>query len=279
MQAIEVKHLVKVFGSVRAVDDVDLDVDEGEVFGLLGPNGAGKTTIVRILSTLILPTRGSVRIYGFDVVREPDRVKPLIGVAPQEINLDMELTPYENLLIHGMLHGLRDVKKRVRELLSWAELDGRAGDVVRDLSGGMKRRLLIARAIMHKPKILILDEPTVGLDPQIRRDIWDIIKELKRKGVTIILTTHYIEEADILCDRVGIMSRGKLVAVGKPSELKEALGNFVVEYMSEGKTKFSFFKTRSEAVEFVKTTKGDAIVRSVSLEDVFIKLTGERIEF
>jgi len=202
----------------------------------------------------------------------------MIGVAPQEINLDRELTVYENLMIHGMLHRMKDLKKRADELIRWAGLEGREDTIVEELSGGMKRRLLIARAIMHYPKVLFLDEPTVGLDPQIRRQIWDMIKNLKDEGITIMLTTHYIEEAETLCDRVGILNRGKLIAIGKPEELKERIGRFVVELLNKGKTEYRFFPDRRSASRFVEGLSQDAVIRKVNLEDVFIKITGEKIE-
>jgi len=226
---IELIGISKRYGHVSAVEDVSLFVRKGEVFGLLGPNGAGKTTIVKILTTLILPTKGIARIGGFDVVREAAKIRCMIGVAPQEINLDKELTVYENLMIHGMIYGLSDIKQRLDRLIYWAGLNGKENSLVEELSGGMKRRLLIARAIMHEPQVLFLDEPTVGLDPQIRRQIWDMIRELKRKGITIMLTTHYIEEAESLCDRVAILNKGRLIACGTSEELKSRAGEFVVE--------------------------------------------------
>ncbi len=275
---IKVENLVKEYGKIKAVDDVSFSVEEGEIFGLLGPNGAGKTTIIRILTTILLPTKGKARICGFDVVKDADKVRNMIGVAPQEINLDRELTVYENLMIHGMLHRMKDLKKRADELIRWAGLEGREDTIVEELSGGMKRRLLIARAIMHYPKVLFLDEPTVGLDPQIRRQIWDMIKNLKDEGITIMLTTHYIEEAETLCDRVGILNRGKLIAIGKPEELKERIGRFVVELLNKGKTEYRFFPDRRSASRFVEGLNQDAVIRKVNLEDVFIKITGEKIE-
>jgi len=220
---IEVKDLVKEYGNIKAVNGVSFYIKEGEVFGLLGPNGAGKTTIIRVLTTIILPTKGIAKVAGFDVVNEPEKVRNVIGVAPQEINLDRELTVYENLMIHGMLHRMKDLKERAYELIKWAGLSGRADNIVEELSGGMKRRLLIARALMHYPRVLFLDEPTVGLDPQIRRQIWDMIRNLKYEGITVMLTTHYIEEAENLCDRVGILNRGKLIALGQPKKLKNGL--------------------------------------------------------
>lgn len=217
---IEIKDLSKGFGPVTAVKRLNLHIGRGEIFGLLGPNGAGKSTTVKMLNTLIRPDSGNALISGFDVVRQADRVRPLIGVAPQELNLDKELTGRENLLIHGLLHKMKTPEKRSNDLLAWARLTSRADSLAGTYSGGMQRCLLIARAVMHHPSVLFLDEPTVGLDPQIRHMIWDMIRELAGQGVTILLTTHYIEEADALCHRVGIMTNGTLVSVGAPEELK-----------------------------------------------------------
>ncbi|MFH1963685.1 MAG: ATP-binding cassette domain-containing protein [bacterium] len=275
---IHIEKLSKRFEKIAAVDELNLDIEKGEIFGLLGPNGAGKTTCMRMLNTLIQPTSGQAKINGFDVVKEANRVKPLIGVCPQENNIDKELTCYENLYIHGLLHKMKQIKERIDELLEWAELSARAGSKVSTFSGGMQRRLLICRAIMHRPGVLFLDEPTVGLDPQIKRQIWDLIRDLNRQGVTILITTHYIEEAELLCHRVGILSHGKLIALDSPCELKAKIGGFVVESLDDGVTNYRLFDTRESAYEFAEKRVDDVLIRVSSLEDVFIKLTGERIE-
>lgn len=275
---IKTEGLTKEFGKIRAVDTLNLHIKEGEIFGLLGPNGAGKTTTVRMLNTLTRPTAGRAEIDGLDVVTSARKVKRLIGVSPQEINLDRELTARENLRIHGLLHRMEGIEERIEELLSWTGLLPRADNLLKTFSGGMQRRLLVARSIMHRPKVLFLDEPTVGLDPQVRRQMWDLIRSLQQEGVTILLTTHYIEEAELLCQRVGILSHGKPVALGTPQELKAETGCFVVESLDGGVTNYRLFESRQDACEFAQTRGDDVLIRESNLEDVFIKLTGERIE-
>lgn len=275
---IRLVELTRDFGSLRAVDNLSFHIQKGEIFGLLGPNGAGKTTTVRILNTLIRPSGGQAWVGEFDVVKSALRVKELIGVSPQEVNLDRDLTARENLRIHGLLHRMKGIEERIGELLDWADLSERADDIAKTFSGGMQRKLLIARAIMHKPRILFLDEPTVGLDPQVRRAMWDLIRDLNRRGVTILLTTHYIEEAELLCRRVGILSHGRLIALGSPRELKSKAGKFVVESLDNGVTDYRLFEDRREAYNFARTRGDDVRIRESNLEDVFIKLTGERIE-
>jgi ABC-2 type transport system ATP-binding protein len=231
-----------------------------------------------MLNTLTRPSSGEAQVAGFDVVKQPFKVKQLIGVSPQETNLDRDLTGRQNLHIHGLFHRMNRVRERTDELLDWSGLTERADDILRTYSGGMQRRLLIVRSIMHKPQILFLDEPTVGLDPQVRRTIWDLTRELNQKGITILLTTHYIEEAEKLCHRVGILSHGKLIALGTPEELKSKIGDFVVESLDNGVTNYRLFETREEAYNFVQTRTDNVRIRESNLEDVFIKLTGERIE-
>ena len=219
-EMIVTDNLGKQYQDLVALDGLSLQIPPGEIFGLLGPNGAGKTTTIKILTTLARPTRGTARIHGFDVVRQPLAVKKLIGVCPQEINLDRELTAQtdrvENLWIYGRLHRMPDLQARIAELLVFGNLQERADSLVREFSGGMQRRLLILRALVSRPRVLFLDEPTVGLDPQVRRQLWNLIQELKLSGITIILTTHYIEEAEMLCDRVGVLNRGRLIALDTP---------------------------------------------------------------
>jgi ABC-2 type transport system ATP-binding protein len=277
---IKVEGLVKYYGKIKAVDGISFEIKQGEIFGLLGPNGAGKTTTVKILTTLTKPDTGKCFINGFDVIKEPYEIRKFIGVVPQENNLDRDLTVYENLFIYGKLHKVKDLKVKIRNLLEMMGLWERKDTLVSKLSGGMQRRLLLARALLSDPKVLFLDEPSIGLDPQIRRHLWEIIKKAKSEGKTIFLTTHYIEEAEALCDRVGILSKGKLIALGAPSELKKSVGNFTVEYYmdKEGSIKLWMFKTKEEAYEFAKKNDLPLIIRETNLEDVFIKLTGERIE-
>lgn len=280
---IVIQNLRKSYGDINALDGLTLTIEKGEVFGLLGPNGAGKTTTIRILTSLSYPTSGVCTINGYDVSQNPLEVKGEIGVAPQHLNLDSELSGFENLDFYGRLHGMDAIERRRRseELLEFVELKERGDDLVEGYSGGMKRRLLIARALMHRPRVLFLDEPTVGLDPQTRRKIWDLIRALKKDGITVLLTTHYIEEAEMLCDRVGVIDKGKLIALGTPDELKKRVGGVAVELFSENFAERRFFADREEALEFgskyCSKEKCDFLLREANLEDVFIELTGRRI--
>jgi len=276
---LAVRGVVKRYGLVTAVEGVTFSVRRGEIFGLLGPNGAGKTTLIRMLTTLARPTAGELFVAGVNVAADPVTVKRLIGVVPQVNNLERELTGRENLLLHALLHRLpKELReKRIQELLDYVGLAHRADDRVQNYSGGMARRLLIARALLHRPAILFLDEPTIGLDPQTRRKIWDLIQLLNRDGVTVLLTTHYIEEAEALCHRVGIIDRGKLIVLGAPRELKAQLGAFCVEFFGREGMRRAFFATRQEAKAYAGTLVGDVTVRRTNLEDVFVELTGREI--
>ena len=216
----------KAFGDSTAVDGVSFSIGEGEIFGLLGPNGAGKTTTIRMLSTVLRADDGDVTIGGFSVGRQSDEVRGIIGVCPQELALYPELSANDNLVFFGRMAGLggRDAKSAARENLEKVGLLDRAKDKVDNFSGGMKRRVNIAAALMSRPKMLFLDEPTVGIDPQSRNHIFDTVESLRDDGMTILYTTHYMEEADRLCDRVGIIDYGRLIALGTPRELKARLG-------------------------------------------------------
>ena len=276
---IRTDNLTKYFDTLAAVKSVSFAVSKGEVFGLLGPNGAGKTTTIRMLTTLLAPTSGSASVAGFDVTKDPLKVKRSIGVVPQMLNLDIDLTCAENLEYHGRLHKMKpdDRDARTEELLHFVGLWEKKDTPVEHLSGGMRRRLLIARGLMHRPEVIFMDEPTVGLDPQARRMIWGMIESLKRSGITILLTTHYIEEADALCDRVAILSKGEIIALDKPSTLKEGIGKFSLECMGQHEMPRKFFQTREEAIDAGRSLCADIMVRDVTLEDVFINLTGEKI--
>ncbi|MEM7826839.1 MAG: ATP-binding cassette domain-containing protein [Candidatus Aenigmatarchaeota archaeon] len=223
MFAIETKNLTKCFNGLRAVDSVSLKIKKGELFGILGPNGAGKTTLILMLATIRKPTSGSAKIYNYDVVKNQDDVRRRIGIVFQDPSLDDELYGRENLELHGMLYHMNKElrEKRIKEVLELVGLTKKAGMKVKTYSGGMKRRLEIARGLMHTPRVLFLDEPTLGLDPQTRRNIWDFIKRLKRERITIILTTHYMEEAEYLCDRIAIIDQGRIIALDTPKNLKE----------------------------------------------------------
>ena len=277
---IETMNLTKYFDGLAAVHSVTLSVRKGEVFGLLGPNGAGKTTTIRILTTLLSPSSGTARVAGYDILAAPLEVKKEIGMVPQMINLDIDLTTAQNLEYHGRLHGMRasERKSRIHELLQFAGLWEKRDTPVDHLSGGMRRRLLIARGLMHHPAVVFMDEPTVGLDPQARRMIWGLIKALRRSGITIMLTTHYIEEADALCDRVAIMRAGNIIAMGEPARLKADVGRYALECLGRDDIPQQFYQTREKALDAGRQAGCDIVVRDSTLEDVFIKLTGERIE-
>jgi len=277
---IETRDLTKYFGDLGAVQSVTFSVGKGEVFGLLGPNGAGKTTTIRMLTTLLSPTSGTASVAGSDVIVDALEVKRSIGVVPQMLNLDIDLSCAENLEYHGRLHKMerQDRQARIEELLHFVGLWDKRDAPVEHLSGGMRRRLLIARGLMHRPGVVFMDEPTVGLDPQARRMIWGLIESLKRNDITILLTTHYIEEADALCDRVAIMRAGKVIALNTPAALKDSVGRFAFECLGRHDVPRQFFQTREEALDASRDMCMDIVVRDVTLEDVFISLTGERIE-
>ena len=276
---IEIENLVKTFQGRSAVNGLTLSVNQGESFALLGPNGAGKTTTIRILTMLLRPTSGKVAIGGHDLPQEESAVKELIGVVPQHMNLDSDLTARENLQLHARLHHMDKqlAKRRIDELLAFVELEDRANDMVGAFSGGMKRRLMIARAVLHNPQILFLDEPTVGLDPQVRRRIWELIRRMHKDGLTLFLTTHYIEEAEQLCERVAIVDKGKLLTVEAPQVLCRRIGEFSVEWMGEERAESRYFATREAAVEYAAQIPYNASIRRTNLEDVFVEMTGRKV--
>ena len=232
MNIIETTNLRKEFGKVVAVDSVSFKVKSGEIFGFLGPNGAGKTTVINMLNTLLLPTSGTAKIAGYDVINEPQKVRENIGLVPQEIVLENSLSAKENLEFYSKLYHVpkKEADASIKKLLELVNLSNRANDPVQTFSGGMKRRLEIAKSLLHKPKLIFMDEPTLGLDPQGRRLTWEYIKKLNRdEKITVFLTTHYLEEADFLCDRVAIIDNGKIKAIDTPHTLKEELaeGNII----------------------------------------------------
>lgn len=304
MNAVQTFKLTKEFDGLVAVNGIDLEVKRGELFSLLGPNGAGKTTTIRMLCCLLKPTRGTASILGHDVVRTPFAVKTLIGVSPQDTILSERLNCWENLALIGKVHGLssNEVKKRSQELLERMDLIERSKDQVRKFSGGMKRRLSIAMALVADPQVLFLDEPTLGLDPQARRAIWEYIAGLKGKK-TILLTTHYMEEADSLSDRVGIIDEGRVVALGTPQELKTNLigtrsmvvstGNVALEIIADLHNKYSKvalakgqLKISHKGLDFKEivdylhsrgVTVYSAALEQPTLEDVFIQITGKKL--
>lgn len=306
--SIAVNSLVKKYGNFTAVDNVSFKVNEGEIFGLLGPNGAGKTTTLSILSTIISLTSGSASIYGKDVVKEKDDVRKLIGIVFQDPSLDDELSGRQNLDFHARLYGVKGQEKRdaISRVLKLVELEDSANRQVKTYSGGMKRRLEIARGFIHNPKILFLDEPTIGLDPQTRRKIWNYILELNEKErITIILTTHYMEEADELCDRIAIIDHGKIIKLDTPEKLKDSLGGDVIRIGTTKPKELVALLKKNKSIHSIKnfensveiTAKNGSVIipkiiekakgagidiesttlKRPTLEDVFINLTGKEI--
>lgn len=307
--AIRVENLTKKFNGFTAVDQITFTVKTGELFGFLGPNGAGKTTTINILSTLLKATSGYGEVSGYDISRNKNNIRRSIGVVFQEPALDIKLTGKENLEFHAMMYGIEkgERKKRIKEVLELVELTEKEKVLVEKYSGGMKRRLEIARGLIHEPNVLFLDEPTLGLDVQTRRHIWDYIKRLNKEGgVTIILTTHYMEEADFLCDRIAIMDRGKFVAMDSPGRLKDILGGDVVSLEIEGNAdalveqissldwiknitrhdkNLSLTMDRGERriPELIHVAQENGVevtcvhLRKPSLEDVFLHFTGRTI--
>lgn len=280
---ITIDRLTKNYGKVEAVKELDLKVRRGEIFGFLGPNGAGKTTTMRVMTTLTKPNSGRVSIDGLDVVKEGERVKELIGVVQQHLSLDRDLSIRENMVLHARLHRMRSTERenRIRELIEYAGLSEHADKMVDVLSGGMKKRATIMCALLHRPQLLFLDEPTVGLDAQTRRRMWDLVRRLNSDGTTIFLTTHYIEEAQALCDRVGIIDHGRLIALGSPLELRQKLGMVAVEMQGDNNgTKYQYFSDRAGATRFVQDIASQdqtIIIRESNLEDVFVELTGQKV--
>ncbi len=253
-QIIEIKSLSKNYGDFRALNDVSLTVEKGTIFGLLGPNGAGKSTLIRVLACQSRPTSGNALIAGLDIVLKKKYVLSIIGVVPQENSFYDELTVNENLMYFGSLYGVagNEIKERSDRILNMLALGEKKKSRAGTLSGGMKTRLNIACALVHRPSVLILDEPSVGLDPVSRQALWDTIREVNREGTTILITTHYMQEADALCDRILIMNRGRIVIEGKPEELKEAAGEKVLQIASSPGN-YELIKSGLEAINAIRS--------------------------
>lgn len=318
MSIVQTDKLTKVFpGDIRAVDEIDFEVREGEIFGFLGPNGAGKTTTIKMLNTLIRPTSGTAVVAGFDVVKNPGEVRRAIGYVAQDVGIDEHATGRENLTLYGHFYRLdsKSIKERVKNLFALVDLAGFEDKMVSTYSGGMRKRLDIAMGLIHEPKLIFLDEPTVGLDPQTRARIWEYVHNLARSmGITIFLTTHYMDEADKLTNRIAIIDHGKIMTIGTPDELKRSIGGDVVTLSpcTTGEAECAAFMERTRAVlsgqDFVKGiqgTNGDLAVYVVhgesaapnimrllagagievqrlsvsrpTLDDVFLKYTGRTI--
>ncbi len=280
--AILLENVDKTYNQVNVVDNLSFSLESGEMFGLLGPNGAGKSTTIRMLITLTKPTKGKVEVAGFDVTRNQAQVKQNIGVVLQQISVDNDLTVWENMEFHGRMHHIREPERGtlITQWLDYVQLGDRQKSLVKTLSGGMKRRLQIARALLHQPKILFLDEPTVGLDPQNRRRLWEIIKDLNGQGMTILITTHYMEEVEFLCDRIGIMDNGKLIEMGTLSQLRSKYGQGLLIKQQGDRIDSQFFPTLTEANQFLDSLgeKTGMMVRESNLEDIFVELTGKQLD-
>ncbi len=302
MSLIETRALAKTYGRIQAVRGIDLNIAKGEIFGLLGPNGAGKTTTIGMLCTIIRPTAGSASIAGCSITENPAAVRRKVGIVFQDPTLDTVLTGYENLKLHALLYGIPDNirEKRIAEMLELVDLKERSNDLTRTYSGGMRRRLELARGLLHRPAALFLDEPTLGLDPQTRARIWDYIKKMaQQESTTVVLTTHYMEEAEHVCNRVGIIDHGQIIALDSPDNLKETTGGDLViievqepplqkigdlPYVkkidfSGGELKITMKNLHLHLSELLSVIPGVKSVqtRVPTLNDVFIKLTGRDI--
>ena len=301
---VSARSLTKRFGDFVAVDGIDFDVRRGEAFGFLGPNGAGKSSTMRMIGAVSPVTTGTLRVFGMDPEKDGPAIRARLGVVPQENNLDTELPVEENLLIYGRYFGLSRpvIRERIEELLDFAQLSERRRDVVDHLSGGMKRRLIIARALINQPELILLDEPTTGLDPQARHALWDRLYRLKQRGATLIITTHYMDEAEQLCDRLVIMDKGKVVAEGSPRELIRAHSprevvelRFAIGEQEAAVDKLDGLAKRTEVlpdrvllytddadritseVQDLGLTPESVVERRSTLEDVFLRLTGRTL--
>ncbi|HIH43538.1 MAG TPA: ATP-binding cassette domain-containing protein [Candidatus Methanoperedenaceae archaeon] len=296
---IVASNLVKRFGNLVAVDNISFTVEEGEIFGFLGPNGAGKTTAMKMIQCVSPGSGGKLTVFGMDVNTEQRKIKRLIGVVPQENNFDPDFTVYENLLVYSRYFDIprRDAEKTISELLDFVQLDEKKDTMIEHLSGGMKRRLILARALVNRSRLLILDEPTVGLDPQARHLIWDRIRKLQAQGSTIVLTTHYLEEAARLCDRLVIMDSGKILVEGKPDELvRDYIGTEIVEVQNGPEAVACLdriaakYETIGDMIQVYtddpqkvanalleECRPGHVVARKATLEDVFLKLTGRKL--
>ena len=276
---IQVEGLSKRYKNVEALRGVSFEVYAGELFAYLGPNGAGKTTTIRILTGLTKRSSGDAWLNGHHIEDNGIDAKRSFGLVTQTINLDQELSVFENLDLHGRLFGMRkrERKERIEELLEYVGLLKWKDALVKELSGGMKRRLTISRALLHSPSILFLDEPTVGLDAEIRRRIWSLIKRIQSDGATIFLTTHYIEEAEFLADRVAFLDQGKIVAIDTPQNLMDRMGVWAVDHWDSKGIKTRYFRSRKEAQRFMEAQSPGFTFRRVNLEDAFLAFTGKRV--
>ncbi|QZY56150.1 ABC transporter ATP-binding protein [Crassaminicella profunda] len=277
---IAIKKVTKKYGDFTAVNGLNLNIAKGSFFGLLGPNGAGKTTLIKMLVGLLKPCSGTIYIENQKMSRDNTFIKSKIGIVPQHMNLDKELSVKENLIFSAKLYKLRgkEQENKVEELLKFSDLKPIENKLSKKLSGGMQRKLMITKALVNDPDILFLDEPTVGIDVNNRRKIWDMLKGMKDMGKTIILTTHYIEEAEYLCDQIGLMDQGKIFHCSTSESLKDNLGKFTVEYFNTEKTtEYKYFGSMEEAKEYAHSLNDHYILRNTNLEDVFYNFTNRKV--
>lgn len=279
---IEISHITKIYphAEVKALDDVSLCIPSGEFFGLLGPNGAGKTTLISILSTLLMPTAGEIRIDGELLTRQRGDIKKKLAITTQHNSLRNDMTLDQIMELQGRLYDMpkERIRHRSNELMAFCGLEEHRNKTVRKLSGGMKRKLMICRALLTDPKILILDEPTIGLDPASRRQIWDLLRTLNRQGLTVLLTTHYIEEAQYLCQRIAMIERGRVTRLDKPEVLIQELGTFAVDEFDGDHTRSVFFPDNEAALAYAAGLKNNYTLRATTLEDVFLSEVGRELE-
>lgn len=279
---IEIKNIIKTYPGQKeaALKDVSLTIETGEFFGLLGPNGAGKTTMIKLLATLLLPSAGEIVIDGEVLQRTSRNLKRKLSMITQEYSLRANMTPEQIMELHGRLYQLplSKIKARTGELLTFCGLYEHRKKICRHLSGGMKRKLMLCRGLLTEPEILILDEPTVGLDPFARRQMWDLLRQLNDRGMTILLTTHYIDEAQYLCKRIALIDEGRTDRVESPAVLIKELGSIAVDEFDGNHTKSSFFAARDEALKFAASLGDEFVIRSTTLEDVFLVLIGKKLE-
>jgi ABC-2 type transport system ATP-binding protein len=280
--AVSLQAVQKIYDKVPIVNNLSFEIQAGEMFGLLGPNGAGKSTTIRMITTLTKPTSGKIWVAGCDVVQQRSQVKRRIGVVLQQVSVDNDLTVWENMEFHGRLHHIPNPyrQKEITRWLDYVELSDRRDSLAKTLSGGMKRRLQIARALLHEPEILFLDEPTVGLDPQTRRRLWEIIRDLNKQGMTMLLTTHYMDEVEYLCDRIGIMDGGQLIELGTLQSFRQKHGEGLVMKQIGDRWDYQFFPTLEAANTFLdqQPDKTGMMVRPSNLEDIFVELTGRKLD-
>lgn len=269
---IELKNLTKKFDTFTAVDHLNLKIETGEFFGLLGPNGAGKTTTISLMSTLLLPTEGEILIDGENLSRKNPGLKRKISVITQEYSMRQDMTMDEVMEYQGRLYFMprKKIQEKTEELLEFCGLIDFRRRTVRKLSGGMKRKLMVCRALLTEPEILLLDEPTAGMDAISRRQMWNLLRQLNDRNLTILLTTHYMEEAESLCQRVAFMDRGKLEEINEPKRMVEQLGHYAVDLMTPEGLKSQYFRERKEAIEYLSRVEGQTALRNTTLEDVFV---------